>query len=96
MYKELSFGAVGDEVKILQAKLKQLGFYSATITGSFGRSTEEGVLAFQKEVGLEQTGVVDEATWETLLNYTTPAIAPISVFPTLSLGSSGSAVYKLN
>ncbi len=95
MYKELSFGAVGDEVKILQAKLKQLGFYSATITGSFGRSTEEGVLAFQKEVGLEQTGVVDEATWETLLNYTTPAIAPISVFPTLSLGSSGSAVTDL-
>ena len=95
MYENIAYGAIGDEVKILQAKLKQLGFYPAVITGSFGKSTEEGVLAFQREVGLPETGIVDQSTWEQLQNLTEPAIAPISTFPSISMGSSGSAVTDL-
>ena len=43
MYENLKLGDMGDNVKILQEKLKILGFYNALITGSFGLSTEEGV-----------------------------------------------------
>ena len=59
----LQLGSVGDEVKILQEKLKILGFYNAVITGSFGLSTEVGVRAFQEAYELEVTGMVDDNTW---------------------------------
>ena len=62
----LQLGDTGDYVKILQEKLKILGFYNALITGSFGLSTEVGVKAFQKEYGLNTDGVVGVITWDTL------------------------------
>ncbi len=95
MNEVLQLGGSGDQVKILQAKLKQLGFYSALITGEFSLATEEGVKAFQRELNLEPTGVVDQEVWEKLIEYTEPAIAPISLEPTLSYGSSGQEVRTL-
>ena len=44
----LQLGDTGDSVKILQEKLKILGFYNALITGIFGVSTEVGVRTFQR------------------------------------------------
>jgi peptidoglycan hydrolase-like protein with peptidoglycan-binding domain len=32
--------------------------------GSFGGNTENAVIAFQKSVGLNPTGVIDVTTWE--------------------------------
>ena len=62
----LQLGDTGNDVKILQEKLKILGFYNAIITGSFGLATEEGVKAFQKEYKLAETGVVDNEMWKML------------------------------
>ncbi len=95
MYQELQYGMTGDDVKILEEKLKRLGYYNAVITGSFGRSVEEGVMAFQKQVGLDPTGIVTRQTWDALNEYTEPQIAPISLLPTLSLGSTGNYVSDL-
>ena len=95
MYGTLKLGDTGNDVKILQEKLKILGYYSALITGSFGLSTLEGVKAFQKEVGLPDTGVVDEQTRDKLIEYTESNIAPISVYPTIRLGATGSYVTDL-
>ena len=37
--------------------------------GIFGPDTKAAVLAFQKGFGLEETGVVDEITWDTIRDY---------------------------
>ena len=91
----LELGSIGDEVKNIQAKLKKLGFYKGLITGSFGPSLEEGVKSFQKSIGLPETGIVNSTTKERIDFYTTPAIAPISIFPTLRKGDTGSNVLDL-
>ena len=90
----LQFGDTGENVKILQEKLKILGFYNALITGSFGNSTKEGVEAFQKEYSLDQKGVVNEEMWRMLFELTQIATI-ITNKPTLQLGSNGSYVKEL-
>ena len=91
----LKIGSSGDDVKILQEKLKILGFYNPVVTGSFGLSTELGVKNFQKEYDLEETGIVDSETWNLLIQATEPAISPITIYPTLSKGDTGSFVKDL-
>ena len=95
MYEELKLGSSGEDVIILQEKLKRLGFYNAVINGVFGLSTEVGVKAFQGSVGLADDGIVTSEVWDALNNETDVKIATISIFPNLSLGSSGSYVRDL-
>ena len=95
MYENLKLGDTGDSVIILQEKLKMLGFYNPVITGSFGEATYESVKAFQKEAGINDTGEVNSETWNKLRQYTEPAIAPISLNPTIKFGSTGSYVRDL-
>ena len=94
-YENLQLGDTGDDVKILQEKLKILNYYNAIITGSFGLATEVGVKAFQRDNNLEDTGIVDKETWNKIVEYTSPSFIPISFYPTLKLGSSGSYVEDL-
>jgi len=57
--KELKFGTTGPEVKQLQTRLKNLGFFKyPMITDYFGTVTEDSVEAFQKAHGLPVTGIV--------------------------------------
>ena len=92
----LRLGDSGNDVRILQEKLKILGFYHAIITGDFGLTTEAGVKAFQREYSLPETGVVDEEMWRLLFSLTEVAYASeFSNYPILSLGSSGSYVREL-
>ena len=95
MNDNLKIGDTGDNVKILQEKLKNLGFYNPLINGSFGLSTEIGVKKFQEEYQLNPTGIVDEKTWDILTQVTEPAIMPISIYPNLSFGSNGEYVKDL-
>ena len=55
----------GDIVTRVQRRLRELG-YAVDVDGQFGPNTEGGVLAFQRSVGLPDTGVVDNATWAAL------------------------------
>ena len=93
--ENLQLGSTGDQVKILQEKLKILGFYNALVTGSFGLSTEVGVKALQKELGLEETGIVDNELWEQILGYTEISFFASANYPILSLGSRGNDVKNL-
>ncbi len=95
MYENLKIGDSGDQVIILQQKLKELGYYNAVINGDFGRATEEGVKAFQRYANIDPTGIVNQETWDKLIQYTEKAISRISLYPTLSLGSTGSYVTDL-
>ncbi|MCI6291911.1 MAG: peptidoglycan-binding protein, partial [Clostridiales bacterium] len=51
-------GDNGDEVKNLQSRLTELGFYSGEADGNYGGGTQDAVEAFQKALGVEQTGEV--------------------------------------
>ena len=93
--KNLQLGDTGDNVKILQEKLKIVGFYNAIITGSFGLATEVGVKAFQKEYNLEQTGIVNNQMWKMLLGITQTSYLDVRQNPTLNIGDKGEYVKEL-
>lgn len=50
--KGLGKNSSGEEVKILQEKLKELGYFDAETTGTYGSQTIESVFAFQKDQGI--------------------------------------------
>jgi peptidoglycan DL-endopeptidase LytE len=64
----LTIGSTGEQVKQVQTKLKQLGYFTyPEITGYYGSITAEAVKQFQKSVRLQQTGTVDQQTYEQLM-----------------------------
>ena len=85
-------GSTGNDVIILQDKLKILGYYYASITGSFDVYTKNAVIKFQKANALVASGVVNNETWQALYALTdTPTnfINERQTRPTLKLGSTG-------
>ena len=62
----LAVGDKGEEVRRLQIKLANAGFYNEEITGNFGPITKSAVLRFQKAKGLEPVGQVGPKTRATL------------------------------
>lgn len=52
----------GEEVRKLQIKLKELGFFTADVTGYFGPITEKAVKAFQIANKIEPLGIVGPKT----------------------------------
>ncbi len=59
-------GSTGGEVKEVQRRLKQWGYYSGIVDGVFGAGTKRAVQAFQKKNGLTADGVVGRATYSAL------------------------------
>lgn len=55
-------GSRGDEVRSVQKKLKSLGYYSGSIDGIYGVSTQSAVKAFQKNCGITSDGIVGSKT----------------------------------
>ena len=63
---ELRRGDSGEEVRALQQMLWETGFIFEEPDGVFGKNTEEAVKWFQEYALLEQTGVVDDRTLDSL------------------------------
>lgn len=59
-------GSTGEDVKTLQKKLSNLGYYNGLIDGSFGSMTTEAVKAYQRKQGLAVDGVVGPVTCKKL------------------------------
>lgn len=55
-----------EHVKVIQARLYQLGYYQAGIDGIWGRASELALANFRKEVGLSAVPVWDLQTQQTL------------------------------
>ena len=56
-----------DQVIInVQRALQQLGYYSGELTGSLSSATRETIAAYQRDIGLDVTGVVDAPTVDAL------------------------------
>ena len=55
-------GSKGDDVKVIQSKLKELGFLFGSVDGIFGLITEQAVKHFQQYMGLKTDGIVGAKT----------------------------------
>ncbi len=108
---QLSQGSRGEDVRLIQYFLNLIAEFNdyipaPAIDGVFGSETAESVRAFQASVNLPQNGVVDENTWNALLNQYTSTVAGLppdfrgggaAIFPgrSLSRGMSGEDVRLL-
>lgn len=55
-------GSRGDEVRKIQQKLKQWGYFDGAVDGIFGPKTKEAVKYFQRKNGLTVDGIAGPAT----------------------------------
>lgn len=55
-------GSRGEEVRRVQKKLKQLGYYKGSVDGIYGSATQRAVRAFQKNCGITADGIAGPKT----------------------------------
>lgn len=58
----VAWGSRGDQVRLVQQKLKQYGYFSGQVDGVFGQKTYDAVVWFQRKNGLTVDGRVGSAT----------------------------------
>ncbi|MDJ0517273.1 MAG: peptidoglycan-binding protein [Trichodesmium sp. MO_231.B1] len=77
-------------VAAVQRKLRELGYFSANLTGYYGPITERAVRQFQEDNGIKPTGEIEPTTWSLLFvgRRTTQTNSLLLNFPTkvLSFG----------
>ena len=59
-------GSTGEQMRIIQTKLKNWGYYDGAVDGIFGSGTAEAVQYFQRKNGLTADGIVGPATLKAL------------------------------
>ena len=74
-------GSRGDEVRRIQQKLKNWGYYTGSVDGIYGSQTQNAVRKFQRDNGLTVDGIAGPKTLSYLC---------------ISSGSSGSGQYNSN
>lgn len=55
-------GSRGDEVRRVQSKLRELGFYTGKVDGIYGTNTRDAVRSFQRSVGITADGIAGQKT----------------------------------
>ena len=100
-YLLLKQGASGLEVRKLQARLAELGYYAGGVDGIYGATTVSAVKAFQRNNGLSGDGQAGAQTQAKLYAATARyASSPVATADpdatrSLSLGMTGNDVYAL-
>ena len=56
------YGSTGSEVRTIQTKLKNWGYYSGSVDGIYGTSTKNAVIKFQKKNNLTADGIAGAKT----------------------------------
>ena len=85
--RNLAIGSVGEDVKVLQAQLKKLGYYDGIPDGQFGESTRNAVIEFQQKKNVRADGIAGSQTREIIKTETLekssstsiPNLEPVSV-----------------
>ena len=91
----LKQGSKNGEVKEVQRRLKNWGYYNGSVDGVFGSGTKSAVIAFQKKNGLKADGVVGKATYKALGMTSSYNLLTGSNAATGNGGYSSSDVYLL-
>ena len=78
-YITLQRGDENDRVEALQRRLKELGYYTGSISGYYGSTTEKAVKLFQRKVDLSVTGVATVRTQQLLFRNDAPEYVPPTV-----------------
>jgi peptidoglycan hydrolase-like protein with peptidoglycan-binding domain len=65
----------GNETARIQLRLLQLGFWLSAADGEYGLSTKQAVMAYEKYMGLNADGKVDQATADALTAMTQRPVA---------------------
>jgi peptidoglycan hydrolase-like protein with peptidoglycan-binding domain len=68
-------GRSGNETARIQLRLTQLGFWLSAADGEYGLSTKQAVMAYEKYMGLDADGKVDQATADALTAMTQRPVA---------------------
>ncbi len=55
-------GSRGEEVRRIQKKLKELGYYKGSVDGIYGTATQKAVKSFQKNCGITVDGIAGPKT----------------------------------
>jgi len=59
---DLGMGSQGDDVRVLQEILTEMGHDPGPLDGVFGPRTRQAVISLQGTIGIDETGILDEAT----------------------------------
>ena len=94
-YRPLKYNDQGEDVKALQEKLAELGYYTGPITGNYLDKTRAAVKQMQAEFGMEDTGAADVFTQEAVFAADArPAATPIPVgVPDMTVKYNGELKY---
>jgi peptidoglycan hydrolase-like protein with peptidoglycan-binding domain len=95
IYPTLQRGLVNDDVLNLQNRLAELGYLNVTPDGTFGPKTEEAIKSAQAAFGMEPNGIADNAFQQKLFEGAAPSVGEGAGYVTLSEGSTGEAVVRL-
>ena len=72
-FQEIKRGDSGEDVVTIQKRLIELNYLSGSADGSFGSGTEKAVREFQAANGTTETGIIDENTYNALMESSAPA-----------------------
>lgn len=61
-YALSKLGSTGTEVKNIQKKLKDLGYYNGSVDGIYGSGTKKAVTSFQRNCGITADGICGKQT----------------------------------
>ena len=89
-YVTLEDGSSGSQVKTLQQRLKDLGYYNGSVDGRFGESTTAAVMAFQLRNNLTVDGKAGPATQRVLFGSKSNI-----TYPSMREGEEGASVRNL-
>ena len=78
--EQMKKNSSGEAVWYLQSKLKELGYYTGTVTGTYLNGTVNAVKAFQKDAGMKADGVASVKMLEAL--YAEELATPVPETPT--------------
>lgn len=73
------YGSRGEEVKQIQTKLKNWGYYSGSVDGVYGSKTMTAVKKFQSKNGLTADGIAGKKTLEAMGIFTSSKSSTTSV-----------------
>ncbi len=104
---KLKRGAKGEQVKLVQQRLVELGYFAGPVSGNYMNQTVEAVKRFQENNGLKADGVTGEDTWGVLFDAAqalaadatprpTPEPTPVPYAVTVDVNNQAIIVYGLD